>query len=103
MGWGITVNSSDNIYITGTTEGVLDGNTNLGDDDLFLVKYNSSGTKQWIKQFGTPFKDHVRGVMVDSMNNIYLTGFTNGELGGKINYGRFDVILFKFSPDGERL
>ena len=45
-GEGVTVDSSDNIYVTGWTYGGLDGNTNSGDYDLFLVKYNSDGVKQ---------------------------------------------------------
>jgi hypothetical protein len=45
-GYGLTVDSSDNIYVTGRTAGGLDGNTNSGSNDLFLVKYNSSGVKQ---------------------------------------------------------
>jgi hypothetical protein len=45
-GYGVTVDSSDNIYVTGYTEGGLDGNTNSGSQDLILVKYNSSGVKQ---------------------------------------------------------
>ena len=45
-GQGVTVDSSDNIYVTGYTSGGLDGNTSSGSNDLFLVKYNSSGVKQ---------------------------------------------------------
>ena len=45
-GHGVTVDSSGNIYVTGETKGGLDGNTNSGSNDIFLVKYNSSGTKQ---------------------------------------------------------
>ena len=54
-GYGVTVDSSDNIYVTGSTKGGLDGNTSSGGNDIFLVKYNSSGTKQWTKQLGTFF------------------------------------------------
>jgi len=45
--------------MTGWTEGWLDGNANSGGircylrascKDIFLVKYNSSGIKQWTKQ-----------------------------------------------------
>ena len=46
MAHGVTTDSSYNIYVTGYTDGGLDGNTNAGSDDLFVVKYNSSGTKQ---------------------------------------------------------
>ena len=52
-GSGVTTDSSGNIYVTGYTLGGLDGNTNSGSYDMFLVKYNSSGTKQWTKQLGS--------------------------------------------------
>jgi len=45
-GIGVTTDSSGNIYVTGYTEGGLDGNTNSGGKDIFLVKYNSDGVKQ---------------------------------------------------------
>jgi len=46
--WGndVTTDSSGNIYLTGLTLGGLDGNTISGNYDIFLLKYNSSGTKQ---------------------------------------------------------
>jgi len=43
---GVATDSSGNVYVTGDTSGGLDGNTNAGRSDLFVVKYNSSGTKQ---------------------------------------------------------
>ena len=54
----IAIDNSSNIYIVGYTKGELDGNANSGvaddgigmqeDDsmDFFILKYNSSGTKQ---------------------------------------------------------
>ena len=46
--WGndVTTDSSGNIYVTGHTIVELDGNTNSGWEDIVLIKYNSSGTKQ---------------------------------------------------------
>ena len=43
---GVATDSSGNVYVTGGTLGGLDGNTSAGSSDLFVVKYNSSGTKQ---------------------------------------------------------
>jgi len=45
-GTGVTTDSSGNIYVTGSTEGGLDGNINSGSYDIFLVKYSSSGIRQ---------------------------------------------------------
>lgn len=45
---GIAVDADDSVYITGSTEGGLDGNVYLGFQDIFLTKYTRSGKKQWI-------------------------------------------------------
>ena len=43
---GVATDSSANVYVTGFTYGGLDGNSSAGREDLFVVKYNSSGAKQ---------------------------------------------------------
>ena len=52
---GLTTDSTGHIYMTGYTKGGLDGNANSGGiscyirsscKDIFLIKFNSSGTKQ---------------------------------------------------------
>ena len=99
-GYGVTVDSSNNLYVTGYTAGGLDGNTNSGGNDLFLVKYNSSGTKQWTQQLGTSSDDSGYGVTVDSSDNIYLTGWTNGGLDGNTNSGDWDIFLVMYNSSG---
>ena len=95
-----TIDSNSNIYITGSTKGNLDDNfTNLGDKDIFLIKLNSSGIKQWTRQWGTTANDHGRAVTVDIDNNIYLTAFTNGALIGD-SLGSSDNILIKVNSNG---
>ena len=99
-GFGVTVDSSNNIYVTGNTKGNLDGNYTSGVYDIFLVKYNSSGTKQWTKQLGTSANDQGYGVTVDSSNNIYVTGQTNGGLDGNTSSGNADLFLVKYNSSG---
>ena len=100
FGESVTTDSSGNIYVTGVTQGGLDGNTHLGSSDLLLVKYNSSGVKQWTKQFGTSVRDSGLGVTVDSSDNIYVTGSTSGGLDGNTNAGGSDLFLVKYNSDG---
>ena len=97
MAHGVTTDSSDNIYVTGYTEGGLDGNTSSGKKDIFLAKYNSSGTKQWTKQLGSSADDYGHGVVVDSSNNIYVTGMTFGKLASNNNSGINDIFLVKYN------
>ena len=44
--FGVATDSSGNVYVAGQTQGEMDGNINAGFNDIFLQKYNSSGTKQ---------------------------------------------------------
>jgi hypothetical protein len=100
---GVATDSSGNVYVTGYTAGGLDNNTNSGSDDIFLVKYNSSGTKQWTKQLGTDSQDRANGVVVDSSDNIYVTGRTGGALDGNTSFGYdSDIFLLKYSPNGTK-
>jgi uncharacterized delta-60 repeat protein len=99
-GNGVAVDSSDNIYVTGSTEGGLDNNTNSGSGDIFLVKYNSSGTKQWTQQLGTSSTDYGNGIAVDSSDNIYITGQTLGGLDNNTNSGNSDLFLVKYNSSG---
>ena len=46
IGYGVAVDSSPNAFITGSTDGNLDGNISAGFSDIFLAKFNSSGVKQ---------------------------------------------------------
>ena len=108
VGVGVTTDSSGNIYVTGFTRGDLDGNTNSGGRDIFLVKYNSSGTKQWTKQLGTSEFDEGYGVTTDSSGNIYVTGSTKGGLDGNTNsgtediFGKEDIFLIKYNSSGTK-
>ena len=101
-GWGITTDSSGNIYVSGTTGGGLDGDTSSGGNYMFLVKYNSSGTNQWTKQLGTSNPDYGQGVSTDSSGNIYVTGGTSGGLDGNTNSGSFDIFIIKYNSSGTK-
>ena len=88
--------------MTGQTNGSLDGNTNAGGYDFFIVKYNSSGVKQWTKQLGTSGNDYGHDITSDSSGNIYVTGETYGSLDGNTNAGDSDLIVVKYDPDGNK-
>ncbi|MCP4379176.1 MAG: PEP-CTERM sorting domain-containing protein [bacterium] len=102
-GYGVSVDGSGNAYVTGSTQGDLDGNTNAGDFDIFLTKYNTSGAKQWTKQLGTSSGDYGWSVSVDSSGKAYVTGYTYGDLDGNTSAGEWDMFLTKYDTDGTKL
>ena len=88
--------------MTGDTYGGLDGNTNAGNSDLFVVKYNSSGTKQWTKQMGSSSRDYDYGVATDSSGNVFVAGFTHGGLDGNTSAGSTDLFVVKYNSSGTK-
>jgi uncharacterized delta-60 repeat protein len=61
----IAIDSSNNVYFTGrTAEG-------FGSNQIFTIKYNSSGTLQWQRFLGQGQNEDGRGIAVDSSGNIY--------------------------------
>ena len=91
---GLEIDSQDNIFVTGYTNGSL-GEPNAGSFDSWVARYDTSGNRIWIQQFGTPEDDYATNLAVDKSGNVYTTGFTEGSLGG-INNGAVDTWIAKF-------
>jgi len=77
IGFSITLDSSNNVYIAGT----IDATQFSGTEDAYVARFDSNGTFHWdaiyyISSYAseTIFRD----VAVDSSGNIYLTGENGG-------------------------
>jgi hypothetical protein len=90
--------AAGNVYVTGITLGTFSGQTSSGDYDCFLAKYNSTGTLQWARQFGSSVLDVCTGIAVDAVAtpNVYVTGFTAGALSGQTSLGGTDVFIVRY-------
>lgn len=116
VGWGIEVDNSGNIAISGNTAStnfpVLAGfqMTLSGTSDAFLVKFNAAGTRIWATYYGGSTAENSYGVATDNSDNIIIAGTTNSTnfpvlsgfqmaLSGVNN----DAFVVKFNPAGTRL
>ena len=97
---GISSDSSNNVYVTGSTKGGLPGYSNLGSYDAFVAKYDGNGNQLWLRQFGTSGNDEITGISRDIDNNVYVTGYTTGSLPGNINAGGSDAFVAKYNANG---
>lgn len=102
IGAALATDSFDNVYIGGFTNGGLHGNSNAGAEDVVLIKYNSSGERQWTRQMGSAMDDNVRGLAADSNDNLYILGITNGSLDGNSNVGGSDIFIAKYTASGSK-
>jgi len=96
-GYGIAVdpNNPNNIYVTGTSP--WSSNLNY---DLYLGKFNSSGSNLWNSTINGPQNgfDYGYGVTVDNNSNIYVVGASNWS--SSVNY---DIYFGKFNSSGSNL
>lgn len=102
-GQGAAFDSASNGYLTGRTNGSFSGFTNSGVADLFVARYDPTGSRTLLKQFGTSGNDFAYDVEVDLSGNIYLTGYTEGALTGETNAGGKDAFVMKLDSAGNVL
>lgn len=118
--WGLSLDSTHNLYVTGSTES-LDFPTTTGcyDDsisgdsyDAFVLKLNPDGSNLIISTYiGGNETDDGYSIAVDVNNYIYVAGrtrsldfpTTSGCYDNTHNNGTFDVIIFKMNPLGSNL
>lgn len=115
--FGITVDGSANVYITGQFNGTAyfgsQTITSPGADNAFLAKYNSGGTALWAKNVASSGNGSAQGksVKVDGSGNVYLTGTFIGTFdfdpgAGNVMLGstiQEDIFLSKYDGSGNYL
>src|SRR5690606_35236578 len=73
------------------------------DFDVFVRKFDSSGSELWTTQLGTAGTDHPGGIAIDGGNNVYIAGYVSGSLDGKPFMGEVDLFVRKFDAAGGTL
>lgn len=91
----LTTDAAGNIYIAGSTMGVL-GGSNRGSYDAIIRKYGTNGNVLRTRQFGTSEFDSANGIKLDASGNVYIAGHSYGNLGGA-NKGGQDIYFRKYT------
>jgi len=86
-------------YITGLTDGALQGQASFGGSDAFLLRLNARGQPMWIRQFGTDASDDAVAVggIADA---VYVVGSTTGALPDQELLGETDAFIRRYEPKG---
>jgi hypothetical protein len=119
VGYGVAVDGSGNLYVTGSFSGTFvdfnpdpladDFHSSNGGDDIFLSEFDSSGTYVWARTWGGSSDDYGEGVAVDGSGNVCVTGY----FGDIVDFnpdptsddphssnGGYDIFLSKFDFSG---
>jgi hypothetical protein len=109
----VAVDSAGNTLVLGTFTGVIslprEGQPPLelaaqGGQDIFVVKYDSSGQVVWAQRGGGPSADTARSLVVDQARNIYVSGWGRDDLafGGTLIPGSYvgQAFVAKLDPAG---
>lgn len=115
-GYNCITDGSNNVYLSGRssvssgTAIAVPGNhqsTVGGNDDAFLVKFNSSGVRQWGTYYGGAGYESGYSCAIDASNNLYLCGNSDSNAPGTeistagshqvTNGGSDDAFLVKFT------
>ncbi|OJJ15937.1 hypothetical protein BKI52_37090 [marine bacterium AO1-C] len=119
-GYGIVVDGSGNVYITGDFGGSdvdfdpsVGGTANLssnGGTDIFFAKYDSNGNYLWAHSIGGTASDGGVVITLDGSSNVYITGsFSSSNVdfdpsaGGTTNLssnGSLDIFFAKYDSNG---
>jgi hypothetical protein len=97
----ISADKLGNVYVTGYTEGSIDG-TSAGLTDVFISKFNPDGDLEWIDQLGTNAMEKSLDIAIDGMGCAYISGWSSGSFGGP-KPGASDAFVAKYDPTGNLL
>jgi hypothetical protein len=94
-GVAIAVDSNENIIVTGLIPKVIPkGSSNF---DIVTIKYDINGNELWVSRYNGSEDNVVEDMVLDSSDNIYITGWTNSWPGNQ-NY-----TTIAYDPNGNEL
>ena len=93
----LVTDSENNVYVAGTTELSLFGETNKGRSDIFVLKYSSTGQEAWHKWLASQYGDYATDLAMDTDNALYLSGASFGSLFNEAKqFGATDSFIVKY-------
>ena len=96
----VTIGLDGSVYVSGRTQGSIDGVTSHGGQDGFLTKYSAEGNRTWTRLIGSSDLDNLHALSTGLDGSIYVCGSTWSSLDGQTHNGFVDAYLTKYLTDG---
>ncbi|MFC1607454.1 InlB B-repeat-containing protein [Candidatus Latescibacterota bacterium] len=102
----IAVDGSGNAYLSGYSTDTWGSpvNAHAGGSDVFAIKLNSSGVRQWNTFMGSGNTDNSETIAVDGSGNVYVAGYSNATWGSPVSAhaGGDDTFAVELNNSGTR-
>jgi hypothetical protein len=113
-GHNLVVDHQGNLVLTGHLQGAADFGSgdvlsSAGNDDIFVAKYDANGVHVWSKVLGDGQAQSPNGIVVDSADNILISG----DFAGSVTFGgeqldsaspsTVDAFVVKLDPAGNHI
>ncbi len=95
--------SNGALYLAGYTYGGLNEEKNRGDADVFVTRLNTTGEHLWTRMLGSDRTDRPKAMTLGHNGNLFVTGYTYGNLDDGSEHGRYDAFTAAWSPEGALL
>ncbi|HVS18064.1 MAG TPA: hypothetical protein VMT18_05645, partial [Planctomycetota bacterium] len=69
---------SGGVYVGGLTYGTVTGQS-AGSFDAWLARFDGSGARIWIQQFGTAAAEQLTALAPDGAGGVFAAGYTAGD------------------------
>ena len=66
--------------VAGWTSGAIEAGQQQGKIDGFITKFSPGGEKLWGQQIGTKVDDEITALTTDQAGNIFIAGWTSGDI-----------------------
>jgi hypothetical protein len=102
---GVAVDAGGNIYVTGNMEYGEENVRVKGSSsgiDAFLTKFDTNGNILWTRMLGSNGADYGTDVALDIYGNIYISGYTDGDMNGQDtkNGSGYDMFVAMYDSNG---
>ena len=95
--------SNGSVYVSGFTDGNLDGQSNNGQRDAFFTKYNFDGTKAWTRLIGTAANEYSWAITTGNDGSVYGSSATPLTIDDQTVAGDYDALIAKYTSDGVKV
>ena len=96
----IKTNDGGYLAVGKTTSTDLE-NSNLGESDFLITKFDSNGDKQWAKSYGGSGEDEANAV-IEVSDGYIIAGQSSSKDAGYTNKGYVDGIILKLDLNGDK-